>query len=142
MKKISLFLIAFFVIAGCEDFCDCPDENTDIFCNIGGVKHYENTVSLDLYYMRLNELPDCIGNLTNLEYLNLNRNQLTALPESIGNLINMEVMSFMNNQLTSLPESIGNLTNLKELYLTGNNFSDTEKDKIEHWLPNCMIIWW
>lgn len=118
LKRILLFLIAFFVFVGCEDSCDCPNDNADFFCNINGVKHYENTVSIDLSFMMLKELPDCIGNLTNLEMLNLVHNQLTALPESIRNLTKLEVMS-----------------------LIGNNFSEAEKQKVESWLPNCTIYW-
>jgi len=30
---------------------------------------------------------------------------------------------------------------LKVLNLYGNNFSQTEKDKIQGWLPNTLIYW-
>jgi internalin A len=73
-----------------------------------------------LYGNQLTELPQSIGNLTNLTTLSLSDNQLTKLPESIGNLTNLEILYLDYNQLTELPESIGNLTNLEQLWLGDN----------------------
>jgi hypothetical protein len=72
---------------------------------------------------QLTELPESIGNLTNLEELNLSNNQLTALPESIGNLTNLRTLNLGFNQLTTIPVSIGNLTNLGTLNLGFNQFT-------------------
>jgi len=94
----------------------------------------------------LSSLPDSIGNLTNLEKLNVEHNKLTSLPDSIGNLINLKKLLLSNNTLTGLPDSIcdlknlivlglemnwlaslpnnfGNLTNLTELYLGSNELA-------------------
>jgi len=51
-------------------------------------------------------------------------------------------LNLQNNKLTSLPAEIANLKeNLKNLYLYGNNFSQTEKDKVKGWLPKTDITW-
>lgn len=54
---------------------------------------------------------------------------------------NSETLNLNTLGLVVLPDCIGNLTNLESLDLRGNNFSDTEKAKIESWLPNCSIYW-
>jgi len=47
-----------------------------------------------------------------------------------------------NNQLTNLPPEIANLKDsLKSIILTGNNFSQIERDKIKGWLPFTLITW-
>ena len=70
-------------------------------------------------------IPESIGNLVNLRYLNLMNNQLTGnIPESIGNLGNLDNLYLNDNQLTGdIPESIGNLVNLSYLYLMNNQLT-------------------
>jgi leucine-rich repeat protein SHOC2 len=75
---------------------------------------------LTLSCCQITDLPESIGNLSNLIELRLGRNQLTSLPESIGNCTNLIYIDLWHNQLTSLPESIGSLTNLRKLILDFN----------------------
>ena len=65
----------------------------------------------------LNQLPDNIGNLTNLHYVDFSRHNLTYLPDGFGNLTNLDYLDLYHNSLTSLPESFKNLRHLKTLYL-------------------------
>ena len=77
---------------------------------------------LDMRFYGMKIVPDNIGNLINLEYLDLANNRLTSLPNSIGNLTNLKEL--IVNSLTSLPDSIGNLTNLiKVLNLEGSDLT-------------------
>jgi internalin A len=74
-----------------------------------------------LYFVALTaELPEAIGNLDGLVYLDLCSNQLTALPDSIGDLTNLISLDLRRNKLIALPESIGKLVNLKSLQLDEN----------------------
>jgi LysM repeat protein len=78
---------------------------------------------LDLEANGLATLPESIGRLTNLQFLNLDANQLTTLPESIGHLTNLQTLNLFLNQLTTLPESIGQLGRLQNLVLGQNQLT-------------------
>ena len=48
-------------------------------------------------------LPDCIGNLENIESLDLHNNSLTAIPNSLGKLSKLRHLDVSSNQLPNLP---------------------------------------
>ena len=73
---------------------------------------------------RLRTLPDSIGNLSNLEDLTLSGNRIRTLPDSIGELSNLRSLNLAYNDLESLPPSIGKLTKLEVLDVTGNRLKD------------------
>ncbi len=76
---------------------------------------------------KLTELPESLGQLTQLQALDLTSNQLTALPESLGQLTQLQALFLSYNQLTALPESLGQLTQLQTLYLMGNQLTALPK---------------
>ena len=89
-----------------------------------------NLVNLETLDLRNNpgltgNLPAELGNLTNLETLRLSNNpELTGnLPPQLGNLVNLETLDLRNNPgLTGiLPPAIGNLPKLRYLPLTNTN---------------------
>lgn len=69
-------------------------------------------------------LPDEIGNLNALKYLNVSDNGLVELPASIGNLRSLETLTISCNEITELPDEIGNLQKLKELHAPYNQISE------------------
>jgi Leucine-rich repeat (LRR) protein len=79
--------------------------------------------TLNLFDNQLTALPESLGQLTQLQSLNLSRNQLTALPESLGKLTQLQTLNLSYNQLTALPESLGKLTQLQTLNLSYNQLS-------------------
>ncbi|QUY43156.1 COR domain-containing protein [Acaryochloris marina] len=72
---------------------------------------------------KLTELPESLGQLSQLQSLNLRSNQLTALPESLGRLSQLQTLDLTNNQLTALPESLGRLSQLQSLNLSNNQLT-------------------
>ncbi|WP_310483114.1 leucine-rich repeat domain-containing protein [Chamaesiphon sp. VAR_48_metabat_403] len=83
----------------------------------------DRSTHLDLYQHQLANLPETIGNLTDLVSLRLVENRLTILPESIGNLTKLRELRLYKNQLRNLPDSIANLQNLTYLSLSLNRLT-------------------
>ena len=65
---------------------------------------------------------------------------MTGVPAEIGQLQNLEVLDLSNNQFTGLPYELGNLKNLKILNISGNNYSQLDLDIILEKLPAGVKI--
>ncbi|KAF8025143.1 hypothetical protein BT93_F2095 [Corymbia citriodora subsp. variegata] len=69
----------------------------------------------------LGEIPREIGNLVNLQVLQIHDN--LPIPSHLGNLSNLAALTLSNNNLSGMfPSSLQNLQNLIYLYLERNNF--------------------
>lgn len=84
------------------------------------VENMKKIERLILPKLHIKQLPDTLGNLGTLKYLNLNHNLISFLPDSICNLSSLEYFYLKNNKLTELPEEIGNLENLEYLDIRDN----------------------
>lgn len=87
-------------------------EFKDVQENIGELKNLE---VLNLSGNSITRLPDSIGDLTNLKELYLDCNNLKNLPKTITKLINIEKLTLSDNPLSDLPTEMNYLTNLKSL---------------------------
>ena len=110
----------------------------------------------------ISEIPKQINNLKELETLTLNVNAIKTLPIEIRELHNLKSLDLTDNQgisdienivyltnleelalygcnLEKLPVEIGKLKKLKHLGISGNNFEETEIERIKKALPNCEI---
>ena len=124
-------LIAFYNATGGENWLSSTGENWNTSAPVStwvGVTTTGNKVTrLVRQSVGLSgQIPETIGNLTNLEGLYIGLGDLDLIgpiPESIGNLINLRFLWFQGTGMSGeLPESIGNLVNLQELRCIGNNF--------------------
>ncbi|XP_050278639.1 putative disease resistance protein At3g14460 [Quercus robur] len=76
-------------------------------------------------YHNIRELPDSIGNLKHLRYLNLNRTSIKRLPDSICNLYNLQtLLLFRCTFLIELPAKMGKLVNLRHLDIIGTKLKE------------------
>lgn len=76
---------------------------------------YEDEKSLGL-----TELPESLGQLTQLQTLNLSYQQLAVLPEWIGHFTQLKALDLSRNQLVTLPKSIGQFAHLQILEIGDN----------------------
>lgn len=78
---------------------------------------------------KLTELPKSLGQLTQLQSLDLSGNQLTALPQSVGQLTKLRFLSLSANGFKVLPQCLTKLTALNDLRLAENRL-----DQVPDWL--------
>jgi len=81
-----------------------------------------NIRSLYMYDANLKVLPSEIGELDDLEILNISINQI-KIPEEIGKLSNLRKLDAILCKLKTLPTEIGQLTNLTHLHLFNNELT-------------------
>ncbi|XP_061360733.1 disease resistance protein RPM1-like [Gastrolobium bilobum] len=70
---------------------------------------------LDFESALFNSVPDDLGNLFHLRYLNLSHTKVKVLPKSIGKLLNLETLDLRQTRVHVLPREINNLTKLRLL---------------------------
>ena len=106
------------------------------FFNYGDESHRFYSINgrvrkLNLYGLRLREIPNSIGNLTKLKDLGLYNNNLTTLPPSVEKLQRLRFLNICNNKFTSIPYIITKLKGLKGFYIDGNQFDKIPDYSIE-----------
>ncbi|KAL1366915.1 putative disease resistance RPP13-like protein 1 [Arachis hypogaea] len=78
-----------------------------------------------LSFRKLDVLPDSIGKLLHLRYLNLSGTDVKTLPESLCNLYNLKtLMLYECSNLTMLPNGMHKLVNLRHLDLRGTSLKE------------------
>ncbi|MCE9611671.1 MAG: TIR domain-containing protein [Chthoniobacter sp.] len=72
----------------------------------------------------LSELPAFLGELKQLEELDLRGNRLSKIPTLLGGFWNLHALNLSSNQLRELSAPIGELKQLQRLYLQGNRLRE------------------
>jgi hypothetical protein len=88
----------------------------------------EGLNKLNLSRLGLGELPNCIGQLVNLESIEVARNKLTSLPPGFSRLKRLKSFKAWNNRFTSFPVVLLNCKSLEVLDLGGNVLSSLSEN--------------
>jgi len=82
--------------------------------NIGQLQELEY---IDLALTAMESLPESIGELKKLKFLDASSTNITAVPESIGNCESLMFLDLHSTGITEIPDSVTKLKNLKSLDL-------------------------
>jgi Leucine-rich repeat (LRR) protein len=91
-------------------------------------REMKQITNLDLSKNLLTEIPEDIGNLSNLLTLNLNNNLLTSLPDSLNQLRALNSLSANSNKIKRLSENMNQLTSLSTIDLSNNEITYFHND--------------
>lgn len=101
-------------------------EDTDIGSiadNIGNLKKLKTLIiTHSQHNSKIPSLPESIGNLESLEYLDLAAISLEYIPESFSKLEHLKYFNFQLNPVLKLPDNLGNMKKLE--YLVGSTEQD------------------
>jgi tetratricopeptide (TPR) repeat protein len=86
---------------------------------------------LDMPETSIESIPECIGNLNSLVFLNLSLNRIKTIPESIEKLKNLEYMNIDHNLLSE--------KELLEVKWFRNGIIPLEQDKFDETIEECLI---
>ncbi|KAK7382361.1 hypothetical protein VNO80_01212 [Phaseolus coccineus] len=107
-------------------FKDSPFNNEKAPLIIVSMLKYLRVLSFCGFQCQL--MPDSIGQLIHLRYLNLSRTSIETLPESLCNLYNLQTLKLYSCvNLTKLPNAMQNLGNLRHLEILGTPIKEMPK---------------
>jgi len=114
--------------------------NIDLVTLPPTIGNLANLQKLDIRFCGLSSLPFSFGNLKSLEMLQLWGNQFTELPASVTEMAALKDLHLNNNKLTTLPVEITNLTNLTYID-TQRNAICSVPPQVEAWLNRLERRW-
>jgi hypothetical protein len=100
------------------------------------LKHLE---MLYLYTNKVKRISAETKFLGNLKELLIFDNEIESIPDNIADLKNLEKLELWDNPIKSISPKIAELTKLKSIRLDDDFLTQTDKDKLKKWLPNCEI---
>jgi EIX receptor 1/2 len=110
----------------------------EITSSLLGLQHL---AYLDLSFNHFSILPNFIGSLTKLQYLNLSKTNIVGnIPQQLGNLSSLISLDLSLNKLEgSIPKAFGNMVALVHLDLSSNNLEGMIPQTLEN-LHNLQVL--
>ncbi len=78
----------------------------------------------------LESLPDEIGHLSKLQWLNVEKNEIRELPEDLKGLKILNYLNVSKNKLEKIPSQVFSLINLNVLLIADNSIKQIKDDDI------------
>ncbi len=97
---------------------------------------------LEILYLYTNKIKNISTEtifLGNLKELLLFDNEIERIPDNISDLKNLEKLEIWNNPIKYISPKISQLKNLKSIRIDDDYLTQTDKDNLKKWLPNCEI---
>jgi Leucine-rich repeat (LRR) protein len=112
----------------CQLSVPCGDSWQGLSCSWNMNHTACDIKAIGLSYRRLaGSLPSELGNLLNLDQLNLEHNLINGtIPSELGNLVNLNLLALQHNSLAgAIPSELSGLVNLEVLHLYENSLNGT-----------------
>lgn len=142
LKSDSLALIALYESTSGPTWRNSWDTNLPVSLWNGVIINNDRVIEISITANELQGvLPDNLGDLSELEVLNLSSNRMYgSLPYSLFRLKKLTVLQLSGNSFSgNIPAEISNLTNLKVLSLSGNQLNGNIPPQIGN-LSNLEIL--
>ena len=95
---------------------------------------------LDLSGLGISRLPDEIGTLSTLEFLNLGKNPLSTLPATFAGLTSLKILFFLGCEFTKVPEVLGSMKSLYMLSFKANKVEEVPAASIPYRTLGWLIL--
>lgn len=115
----------------------CRNQITQLPAKIGWLSNLEMLEVSE--HQQLMTLPEEIGQLTHLTYLNMSRSQITVLPSTIGKLDQLTYLSINSAALKHFPPELNQLQKLEYIDMVNTLIPDEEIVALLKQLPHCEI---
>jgi len=99
----------------------------------------KNLQTLYLYTNKVKSISAETKFLVNLKELLIFDNEIESIPDNIADLKNLEKLEIWDNPIKNISPKIEELTKLKSMRLDDDFLTQTDKDNLKKWLPNCEI---
>ncbi|GAB2273988.1 hypothetical protein Dimus_008757 [Dionaea muscipula] len=119
---------------------ETKEENTEFIKDICNEHQLLRVLELEGFNIR-GDLPQKVGNLIYLRYLNLNGTHVTSLPSSIGNLMCLETLDLrVNCVVIKLPNLLWRLKRLRHLYFPSRLLSQEVSERQGYEIENDEML--
>jgi Leucine-rich repeat (LRR) protein len=137
LLSLISYLFLLIPLTGSCQLLDSVSLDTMIGCHSmhEAMENPESVIKLDLSKQKLQDFPEDIRKLTNLQYLDLSKNKISSVPAWIGELKNLQFLILSKTKIDSFPPQFGDLINLKELIM-----NRSELTRLPHTIGNLKEL--